>query len=169
MMDDRVGQQIGNYRLVQLLGSGGFADVYLGKQVFLDSPAAIKILHTNLAQGDIEGFRSEARTLVRLIHPNIIRILDFGLEGSTPFLVMDYAPNGTMRQRYPRGQRLPLAQVVKYVKQVALALQYAHHEKVIHRDIKPENLLLGRQNEILLSDFGIAVVVQSTLTQLTQQ
>lgn len=98
-MNDRVGQQVGNYRLVQLLGSGGFADVYLGKQVFLDSPAAIKLLRTNLAQGDIEAFRSEARTLVRLIHPNIIRILDFGLEGSTPFLVMDYAANGNMRQR----------------------------------------------------------------------
>ena len=75
---DRVGQQVGNYRLEQLLGRGGFAEVYLGRHVYLDSPAAIKLLHTNLAQGDIEGFRSEAITLVRLIHPNIVRILDFG-------------------------------------------------------------------------------------------
>ncbi len=168
-MNDRVGQQVGNYRLVQLLGSGGFADVYLGKQVFLDNLAAIKLLHTNLAREDIESFRAEARTLVRLIHPNIIRVLDFGLEGNTPFLVMDYAPNGTMRQRHPRGQRLPLAQVVEYVGQVATALQYAHDEKIIHRDVKPENLLLGRRQEILLSDFGIAVVAQSTLTQMTQE
>jgi serine/threonine protein kinase len=168
-MNDRVGQQIGNYRLVRLLGSGGFADVYLGRQIFLDSPAAIKLLHTNLAQEDIEGFRSEARTLVRLIHPHIIRILDFGLEGNTPFLVMDYAPHGTIRQRYARGRQLPLAEVVEYVKQAASGLQQAHNEKIIHRDIKPENLLLGRQNEILLSDFGIAVVAQSTLTQLTQE
>ncbi|HVB22047.1 MAG TPA: protein kinase [Ktedonobacteraceae bacterium] len=168
-MSDRVGQQVGNYRLLQLLGSGGFADVYLGKQVFLDSPAAIKLLHTILAQGDIERFRSEARTLVRLIHPHIIRILDFGLEGNTPFLVMDYAPNGNMRQRFQRGQQVPLATVVAYVKQVASALQYAHDEKIIHRDIKPENMLLGRHNEILLSDFGIAVVAQSTRTHLTQE
>ncbi len=168
-MDNLVGQQVGNYRLVQLLGSGGFADVYLGKQVFLDSPAAIKLLRTNLAHGDIEGFRSEARTLVRLIHPNIIRVLDFGLEGSTPFIVMDYAPNGTLRQRYQRGIQLPLAKVVEYVKQVASALQYAHDEKIIHRDIKPENMLLGRQNEILLSDFGIAIVAHSTRTQFTQE
>lgn len=167
-MNDRVGQQIGNYRLLQLLGSGGFADVYLGKQVFLDSPAAIKLLHTILAHGDIERFRVEARTLVRLIHPHIIRILDFGLEGSTPFLVMDYAPNGNMRQRYQRGQQVPLATVVAYVKQVADALQYAHNEKIIHRDIKPENMLIGRHNEILLSDFGIAVVAQSTRAELMQ-
>jgi serine/threonine protein kinase len=168
-MDNLVGRQVGNYRLVQLLGSGGFADVYLGKQVFLDSPAAIKLLHTNLAHGDIEGFRSEARTLVRLIHPNIIRVLDFGLEGSTPFIVMDYAPNGTLRQRYQRGIQLPLVKVVEYVKQVASALQYAHDEKIIHRDIKPENMLLGRQNEILLSDFGIAIVAHTTRTQFTQE
>ncbi|MEO8973137.1 MAG: protein kinase [Ktedonobacteraceae bacterium] len=168
-MSDRVGQQVGNYRLLQLLGSGGFADVYLGKQVFLDSPAAIKLLHTILAHSDIERFRAEARTLVRLIHPHIIRILDFGLEGNTPFLVMDYAPNGNMRQRFQRGQRVPLATVVAYVKQVADALQYAHNEKIIHRDIKPENMLLGRHNEILLSDFGIAVVAQSTRAELMQE
>ncbi|HVB71990.1 MAG TPA: protein kinase [Ktedonobacteraceae bacterium] len=168
-MSDRVGQQIGNYRLERLLGSGGFAEVYLGKQVFLDSLAAIKLLHANLAHGDIEAFRSEARTLVRLIHPNIVRILDFGLEDTTPFLVMDYAPNGTLRQRYQRGQRLPLATVVEYVNQVAGALQYAHDLKVIHRDIKPENMLLGRREEILLSDFGIAIVAQSTQIQLTQE
>jgi eukaryotic-like serine/threonine-protein kinase len=116
---DRVGQQVGNYRLEQLLGSGGFADVYLGRHVYLDSLAAIKLLHTNLAQGDIEGFRSEAITLVRLIHPHIVRILDFGLEGNTPFLVMDFAPHGTLRQRHRREEHLPLRLVVDYVKQIA--------------------------------------------------
>jgi serine/threonine protein kinase len=168
-MSDRVGQQIGNYRLERLLGSGGFADVYLGKQIYLDSLAAIKLLKTNLAGGDIEDFRSEARTLVRLIHPNIVRILDFGLEDNTPFLVMDYAPNGTLRQRHARGTRLSLGTVVEYVNEVASALQYAHDQKIIHRDIKPENMLLGRQNEVLLSDFGIAVVAQSTRTEFTQE
>src|SRR5438309_4195153 len=83
-MGDRLGQQVGNYRLEKLLGSGGFADVYLGKQVYLDSPAAIKLLRTNLTQQEIEDFRQEARTLVHLIHPHIVRVLDFGLEGNTP-------------------------------------------------------------------------------------
>lgn len=168
-MSDRVGQQLGNYRIGRLLGSGGFADVYLGKQVYLDSLAAIKLLKTNLAEGDIEDFRSEAVTLVRLIHPHIVRILDFGLEGNTPFLVMDYAPNGTLRQRHQRGARLPLGTVVAYVNEVASALQFAHDQKIIHRDVKPENMLLGRHNEILLSDFGIAVVAQSTRTAFTQE
>jgi serine/threonine protein kinase len=168
-MSDRTGQQIGNYRLERLLGSGGFADVYLGKQVYLDSLAAIKLLKTSLSEGDLEDFRSEARTLVRLIHPHIVRILDFGLEGNTPFLVMDYAPNGTLRQLYQRGTRLPLATVIEYVNEVASALQFAHDQKIIHRDVKPENMLLGRHNEILLSDFGIAVVAQSTRTEFTQE
>ncbi len=168
-MSDRVGQQLGNYRIERLLGSGGFADVYLGKQVYLDSLAAIKLLKTNLAEGDREDFRSEAITLVRLIHPHIVRILDFGLEGNTPFLVMDYAPNGTLRQRHQRGARLPLGTVVAYVNEVASALQFAHDQKVIHRDVKPENMLLGRHNEVLLSDFGIAVVAQSTRTAFTQE
>ena len=168
-MSDRVGQQLGNYRLERLLGSGGFADVYLGKQIYLDSLAAIKLLKTTLSEGDREDFRAEARTLVRLIHPHIVRILDFGLEGNIPFLVMDYAPNGTLRQRHQRGERLPLATVVDYVNQVASALQFAHDQKIIHRDVKPENMLLGRHNEILLSDFGIAVVAQSTRTQFTQE
>ncbi|MGH2494727.1 MAG: serine/threonine protein kinase [Ktedonobacteraceae bacterium] len=168
-MSDRVGQQVGNYRLERLLGSGGFADVYLGKQVYLDSLAAIKLLKTTLTEGDIEDFRSEARTLVRLMHPHIVRILDFGLEDNIPFLVMDYAPNGTLRQRHARGSRLPLGTVIEYVNQVASALQFAHDQKIIHRDVKPENMLLGRQNEILLSDFGIAVVAQSTRTEFTQE
>lgn len=168
-MGDRLGQQVGNYRLEKLLGSGGFADVYLGKQVYLDSPAAIKLLRTNLTQQEIEDFRQEARTLVHLIHPHIVRVLDFGLEGNTPFLVMDYAPNGTLRHRYMRGEKLPLTTVVEYVKQIASALQYAHDEKIIHRDIKPENILLGRNYELLLSDFGIATVAHSTRTQFTQE
>ena len=168
-MSDRIGQQVGNYRLVRLLGSGGFADVYLGQQIYIDSPAAIKLLRTNLSQEDMESFRAEARTLVRLIHPHIVRLLDFGQDGSIPFLVMDYAPNGTLRERHPRGQRLPHDIIVDYVNQIASALQYAHDSKVIHRDIKPENMLLGRENEILLTDFGIAVVFQSTRTQLNQQ
>ena len=168
-MDDRTGQQLGNYRLVQLLGSGGFADVYLGKHIHLDSLAAIKLLRANLVKDEMESFRLEARTLVNLIHPHIVRLLDFGLEDTTPYLVMDYAPNGTLRQLHRRGEALRIETVIKYVNQVASALQYAHNQKVIHRDIKPENMLLGRNREILLSDFGIAVVAQSTRVQLTQE
>ena len=97
-----------------------------------------------------------------------MRVLKFGIEGKTPFLVMDYAPNGTLRQKHLKGVPLPLPTIVNYVKQVAEALQSAHEEKFIHRDVKPENMLLGRRGEVLLSDFGIALVAQSSRYQRTQ-
>src|SRR5947209_13633706 len=157
-MADRVGQQLGNYRLLRLLGEGGFAEVYLGEHIHLGTQAAIKVLHTQLTSDDVEKFRIEARNIAHLMHPHIVRVLEFGVEGKIPFLVMDYASNGTLRQRHPRGTPLTLASIISYVKQIADALQYAHDEKLIHRDIKPENMLLGRRNEVLLSDFGIAVM-----------
>ncbi|MFL5696574.1 MAG: serine/threonine-protein kinase, partial [Ktedonobacteraceae bacterium] len=159
---NRVGQRLGNYQLIRLLGEGGFAEVYLGEHIHLGSYAAIKVLHSQLSSAEREKFRLEARTLVHLVHPHIVRVLDFGLEGKIPFLVMDYAPNGTLRQRHPKGKRLPLTTIISYVRQVAEALQFAHDQKLIHRDIKPENILVGQRNEVLLSDFGIAIVTQSS-------
>ena len=161
-MTDRIGQQLGNYQLVQLLGEGSFAAVYLGGHIHLGTLAAIKVLHAQLTSEDVSTFRTEARIVAHLIHPNIVRVLEFGIEESIPFLVMDFAPHGTLRQRYPRGTPLPLPPVVSYVRAVADALQYAHDERLIHRDVKPENMLVGRRNEILLSDFGIATLVQSS-------
>jgi len=161
----RVGQQLGNYRLTRRLGSGGFAEVYLGEHIHLNAQAAIKVLLGELTPEDVHTFRSEGRTLVRLLHPHIIRVLDFGIEDTTPFLVMDYAPHGTLRHLHPRQSRLPLSTVISYAKQVADALHFAHTEQVIHRDIKPENILLGRRKELLLSDFGIALVAQGSLNR----
>lgn len=169
-MPERVGQQLGNYRLISLLGTGGFAEVYLGEHIYLKTPGAIKLLQTKLAnQEDLANFLTEAQTIAKLVHPHIVRVLEFGLDGETPYLVMDYAPNGTLRQRHPRGTQLPLTTIVPYVKQIAEALHYAHEEKFIHRDIKPENMLVGRRNTILLSDFGIALIAQSSRYQVTQE
>src|SRR6266699_2948955 len=168
-MADSVGQRLGNYRLVRLLGQGGFAQVYLGEHQRLGTQAAIKLLSTHLSDDEVEKFLAEARIIARLEHPHIIRILDFDVEQDVPFLVMSYAPNGTMRRRFPKGTRLPLDNILTYLKQAADALQYAHVTKLIHRDIKPENLLLGRQNEMLLSDFGIAIVAHSSRSQSMQE
>ncbi|HEY6409838.1 MAG TPA: protein kinase, partial [Ktedonobacteraceae bacterium] len=162
---DRIGQRFGNYRLSRLLGQGGFAEVYLGEHIYLDTQTAIKVLYTQLVGEDVEQFRQEARTIAHLEHPHIVRLLDFGVEGTTPYLIMSYAPNGTMRERYPKGTRLPLEQVVVYVKQISQALQYAHDRKIIHRDIKPENMLFGPEDQVVLSDFGIALVTQSSRYQ----
>ena len=165
-MAEREGQQLGNYRLVRFLGQGGFAEVYLGQHMYLNTEVAIKLLYTRVAQEDIAQFLEEARTLAKLRHPHIVRVLDFGVDNGTPFLVMDYAPGGTLRQRHPRGTRLPLATIVGYVKQVSDALQYAHEGGFIHRDVKPENMLIGSNGEVLLSDFGIAVIARSEHTPL---
>jgi len=169
MMTNHMEQQFGNYRLVRHLGRGAFSDVYLGIHVHLKTPAAIKLLHTELTSSDVEKFRNEARTIARLEHPHIVRVLDFGIEDHIPFFVMIYAPNGTLRQRHPKGSILSLATIVSYVTQIADALQYAHHQKLIHRDIKPENMLLGGHNEVLLSDFGLVQIAQSSNSQSTKE
>src|SRR5260221_664933 len=149
-MADRVGQQFGNYRLVALPQQGDFAEVYLGQHVRLSLQAAIKVLHTHLTGSEAEHFSQEAETIAKLTHPAIVRVFDFDVQEGAPFLVMDYAPNGSLRRRYPKGTVVPLPQILSHVKQVAAALQYAHDQKFMHRDVKPENMLLGRYEEVLL-------------------
>jgi eukaryotic-like serine/threonine-protein kinase len=161
-------QQLGNYRLIRQLGSGGFADVYLGEHPYLKMQVAIKVLRTCMNQQDVQHFIQEAQTIAQLKHQHIVRVFDFGIDGSTPFLVMDYASKGTLRQAHPRGSVLPLPLVVSYVKQIAAALQHAHDANLIHRDVKPENMLLDSGAEIMLSDFGIATVAHSPSSLKTQ-
>src|SRR2546427_570760 len=122
-MSSRVGELLGNYRLIRLLGEGGFAEVYLGEHLHLGTMAALKVLHTTLSGEEVEAFRQEAQTIARLEHPHIVRVLDFDVQAGTPFLVMGFAPGGTLRQLHPRGGRLPLTTVLDYVSQVAEALQ----------------------------------------------
>jgi len=161
---DRDGQQFGNYRLSECLGGGGFACVYKGTHIYLQTEAAVKLLHSHITSQEKEMFLKEARTIARLKHPHIVQVLEFGIEAGTPFLVMAYTPQGSLRLNYPKGSVLPLPLIVSYVRQIASALQHAHDYKVIHRDIKPENMLLGEDNGLLLSDFGIATIIQSTYT-----
>ncbi|MFL5625105.1 MAG: protein kinase domain-containing protein [Ktedonobacteraceae bacterium] len=160
-MADRVGQQLGNYRLLRKIGQGAFAEVYLGEHLYLERPAAIKVLHVQMEPQTHEQFRREARTIAHLQHPHIVQVFDFGLDDQTPYLVMEYTPGGTLRSHHPKGTRLSLEQIVMYMKQIASALDYAHQQRVIHRDVKPENLLLNAKDEVVLSDFGIAVVHQT--------
>jgi serine/threonine protein kinase len=141
LMADRVGQHIDDYRLIRLLGTGSFGEVYLGEHLENQNPVAVKTL--NLNQENLRAFVKEASTAFRLKHPHIIGSLAFGMSAdNTPYLVMDYASNGTLRQRHPKGTRLSLDTIVSYLLPLVQALQYAHDKRVIHRDVKPENVLL---------------------------
>lgn len=160
-MDQSEKRTLGNYCLERLLGQGGFAEVYLGEHIYLKTPAAIKVLHIAVSTEALANFLLEARTIAHLEHPHIVRVLEFGMEGRAPYLVMNYAPHGSLRQRHQRGSRLDPSTMIRYMKQVASALQYAHDQLLVHRDVKPENVLLGAKDELMLSDFGLAIVSQN--------
>jgi predicted ATPase/DNA-binding CsgD family transcriptional regulator len=161
-MMEQVEQRLGNYRLIQLLGKGAFADVYLGEHLYLSTPVAIKVLRSRVDSPTLADFLTEARHVSHLVHPHIVRVFDFGLEAETSFLVMDYAPSGNLRQLHPPGMVVPLPTIVSYVRALASALQHAHDQHLIHRDLKPENVLLGPKHEVLLSDFGLALFTSGT-------
>jgi serine/threonine protein kinase len=162
MVGERIGQRLGNYSLLSLLGRGGFAEVYLGQHMRLSMQAAIKVLTTLIADEAVLDFQREAQTIAELQHHHIVRLFDFDVQQGIPFLIMEYVPLGSMRQHYPKGTVVPLVPVTAHVKQIAEALQYAHEKKIIHRDIKPENILLRDNGELVLSDFGIATITQNT-------
>jgi len=156
----------GRYRLIRELGRGAFGAVYLAKDTHEnDREVAVKMLATRISEpAQQKAFRDEANLIAGWNHPNIVNILDNGIEDETPFIVIGYAPNGTLRQSHPKGTSVPLDEVVSYAEQIGAALQYAHNRRVIHRDIKPENLLLGSDMQVLLSDFGIAAIAPTTTT-----
>jgi serine/threonine protein kinase len=169
-MIDRRGQQIGNYRIIRPLGQGGFATVYLGEHIYLKTEAAIKLLAMRMPERDFQTFLKEAQTIARLKHPHIIRVLEFNIDNrnTQPFLVMEYAPRGSLSNLHPRRSMLSPDTIIPYVKQVADALQYAHDQRVVHRDVKPANMLVASSNHILLTDFGIAVAAHSSQSISTQ-
>jgi serine/threonine protein kinase len=167
-MTDYIGQQFGSYRIIRKIGQGGFAEVFLGEHVMLKTPAAIKLLQVQLDAANLQSFMDEARVLLTLRHAHIMRVLDMGVERNIPFLVMEYAPKGSLRGLHPAGSRLPLNTVVHYTKQAANALQYSHTRRLIHRDIKPENMLVSSEGEVMLSDFGLAVQAHSTYSRKSE-
>jgi serine/threonine protein kinase len=168
-MSDLVGQQLGNYRLLRLLGKGAFAQVYLGEHIYISTQVAVKVFEEKILNNDErDKIFTEAKMLSNLQHPGITRILDFGISNGIksqnsvfPYIVMQYTHHGTLRDLLPWSTGVPLAQVVFYLNQIANALQYAHNQKVVHGDIKPENMLLDGE-QVLLSDFGIETFIDAT-------
>ena len=170
-MQDRIGQQLGNYRLVRPIGRGTYSEVYLAEHIYLtNTQYAIKIFTgATLQDAQRNIFLKAVDTIANLQHLSlhIAQIHDLGLQVSKdevkdgiPYFVMEYASKGTLRNLYPHGQQVPLERIVFYVNQITEALQYAHNQgpAIIHRDVKPENMLLKNFDHVLLSDFGIAMI-----------
>jgi len=155
--DNQIGRRIAGYRLTAILGVGGMAKVYRAQDDELGREVALKLLSGEQA-GDIDyvrRFRSEARKVAALTHPNIVPVYQFGEDQGVLFLVMPIMAE-SLRQRLERESILPLALVVPIVIQIASALQSAHGQGIVHRDVKPENILLDGTGSAFLTDFGIA-------------
>jgi serine/threonine protein kinase len=169
-MDDHVGLVFGNYRVEDLLGSGGMGRVYRGVHQHLDWVAAVKVMHAHLSVDPAfrARFHREALTTARLKHPNIIALLDFGEQDGALYLIMELVNDGSLRTLLrerdtpARGWSLDLG--LDLVRQAALGLDFAHAQGALHRDIKPDNLLLSTEPDAAgtsrtltkITDFGLA-------------
>ena len=156
--------KLGSYQLVQRLGEGGMAQVYLARDVRLGREVAVKVLDRRLADrsGFRERFLREARVAAALDHPNIVPLFDFGEENGVLYLVMPYVSGGSLQDMLTRTP-LPMSEVVAYGSQLTDALAYAHKRNLVHRDVKPANILIHADGRLMLSDFGLAKILDSGL------
>ncbi len=166
-MYDLTGKTLGPYRIIEQLGRGGMATVYKAYEPSLDRYVALKILASFYAEDEAfrSRFKREATAIAKLEHPNILPIYSFGEEMGISYIAMKYVTGGTLKDRL--GKPLDPPWTARLITQIAEALDYAHKRGVIHRDAKPANVLLTEEGWPLLSDFGIAKMLEST-TYATQ-
>ncbi len=167
-MFDLGGRTIGRYRIGERLGQGGMAQVYKAYQPGLDRYVALKILHPHLTTDEdfTTRFQREGRAIAALEHPNIVRIYDFDTAEEITFLVMEYLEGVSLKARLRelanQQEQMTLPEAVAIVCALAEALEYAHRKGVIHRDIKPSNVLITSDGRVILTDFGIARMIEAT-------
>ncbi len=168
-MSEFIGQTIGQYKIIALLGEGGMATVYRAQQPTMRREVAIKIIESRLARNPefVRRFEREAQTVASLNHPHILKVFDSGQQDDLLYLVMELQSGGSLSQLIRTQGRLPSARIAKLTEQIASALDYAHGRGIIHRDLKPQNVLLDEQGNAILTDFGIAKIVQPDVTALT--
>lgn len=150
------------YRLEKKIGEGGFAKVFLATDLELERQVAVKVLDQTWASDPefVSRFRKEARAIAALDHPNILLIHDFGMVKNSVYLVMPYVSGGTFSARMKQG-RLTLDEIRFYLEQISSALDYAHERNIVHRDIKPTNLLMRSDGRLVLTDFGLAKLLDN--------
>ena len=151
--------RVGRYRMLQRLGEGATAEVYLAEDTVLQRKVAVKIMRRrNAGPDEVRKFQAEARCTAMLNHPNIVTVFDVGTEGGVEFIATEFVEGETLRQRMMRGP-VPLHHVVKIGVEVGRALVAAHEAWIVHRDVKPENIMLRRDGGIKVLDFSIARLI----------
>ncbi len=163
------GQKINDrYEIIRVLGEGGMANVYLANDVILNRKVAVKVLRGDLANDEkfVRRFQREALSASSLNHPNIVEIYDVGEDDGNFYIVMEYIDGKNLKQLIKRRTKLSLPEVIDIMKQLTDGIASAHDSFIIHRDIKPQNMLILDNGLVKITDFGIAVALNST--QLTQ-
>lgn len=163
------GENVGPYRIVEQLGSGGMATVFKAFQPALDRYVAIKVLHPALMKDDqfFERFKREARIVGKLEHPHIIPIYDFSDHNREPYLVMRFVEGSTLKPRMDGVHLLP-HQILALMRPVCQAVDYAHQQGVLHRDLKPSNIMVSQEGSVFVTDFGLARMMQAGESTLSQ-
>ena len=157
----------GRYALEMLVGSGGMADVYRAKDQLLERTIAVKVLHQQYENDKefIERFQREAKAAARITHPNIVNVYDVGVAEGRHYIVMEYVPGRTLKERIKEEGPVPAAEALHIARQIAGALAQAHANNLVHCDIKPHNILVMPDGNVKVADFGIArAVTESTMT-----
>ena len=146
------------YELEEIVGTGGMSTVFCARDVQLDRRIAIKILHERFADDPeyLERFRREARAVARLSHPNIVTVIDRGVDDGRQYIVFEYVEGENLKELVQRTGRLPVRRALELALAVADGLSFAHEHGLVHRDVKPQNVLLSREGEVKVTDFGIA-------------
>jgi serine/threonine protein kinase len=163
-MEDLTGRQLGPYQIVAPLGEGGMAAVYKAYQPAVERHVALKVLPRNFASDPqfTARFQREARMVAQLQHPHILPVFDFGQAEGYTYIAMPFVQSGTLTALLT-GQPLPLPRIQQIISQVGAALNYAHGRGLIHRDVKPSNILLDENGNCLLTDFGLARMVEASV------
>ncbi|MFC1879367.1 protein kinase [Chloroflexota bacterium] len=162
------GQTLGKYRVMEPLGRGGMAQVYRGFHPQLNRYVAVKVLRSDLVEEAefLARFQREAQAVAGLRHPNIVQVHDFDTQHGLYYMIMELLDGDTLKahlnKHRTRSQRMPTGEIARILSDVLAGLEFAHIQGIVHRDIKPANIMLSRQGQAVLTDFGIAQIVGGT-------